>query len=210
VEVTELSIEGAFVFTPVIHADDRGSFFESFRAEDFEKATGHAFHLAQTNTSVSAAGTLRGIHFAQFAPSQAKYVTCAQGAVLDVVVDIRVGSPTYGKWEAVGLGSETRRAVYLSEGLGHAFIALEDDTVVTYLCSAPYAPHREHGIDPYDAALGIDWPTTDRAGEPLTHRLSPKDSTAPSLVEARGAGLLPTMEEAQAWLASLRAVGPAQ
>lgn len=204
-EVTPLKIEGAYVFSPVIHADDRGSFLESFRADVFKEVTGHPFRLAQANTSVSEAGTIRGIHFAQLPPSQAKYVSCAGGSILDVVVDLRTGSPTYGQWEAVELDDQNRRAVYVSEGLGHGFIALSENTVVNYLCSAPYAPGREHGINPYDPALGIDWPTRDPLGAPLAHRLSPKDSSAPTLAEAEKAGVLPSIEEARAFQESLRA-----
>lgn len=203
-QITPLSIEGAFVFTPTIHSDDRGSFLEWFRADAFEEATGHPFTLAQANSSVSRAGTLRGIHFAQLPPSQAKYVTCSSGSILDVVVDIRVGSPTYGQWEGVRLDGSTRRAVYLAEGLGHAFMALEEDTVVNYLCSAPYAPGREHGIDPRDPAIGIEWPTAAADGSPLAMLLSPKDEAAPSLAEVEAHGLLPTVDEARAFVASLR------
>ena len=145
---------GAYEVVPAVHADGRGAFLEWFRADRFHEATGHAFTLAQANASVSAAGTLRGVHFADLPPSQAKWVTCLHGAVLDVVVDIRVGSPTYGKWDAVRLDDAEHRAVYLSEGLGHAFMALEDASVVSYLCSAPYAPGREHGINPLDPRLG--------------------------------------------------------
>ena len=203
-DVSPLPIEGAFVFTPVIHADDRGAFLEWFRADVFQEAVGHPLTLAQANSSVSAAGTVRGIHFAQLPPSQAKYVTCTSGAVLDVVVDIRTGSPTYGGWEAVELDAQTRRVVYLGEGLGHGFIALEDGSVVNYLCSAPYAPGREHGINAYDDELAIDWPTTTRDGSPLQHKLSPKDEAAPSLAQAKDAGLLPTFEETRAFVDSLR------
>ena len=203
-DVRPLPIEGAFVFTPAIHTDDRGSFLEWFRADDFEQAVGHPLTLAQANSSVSAAGTIRGIHFAQLPPSQAKYVTCTSGSVLDVVVDIRAGSPTYGRWEAVELDAQSRRAVYLGEGLGHGFIALEDGAVVNYLCSAPYAPGREHGINPYDDELAIDWPTTRDDGSPLTHRTSPKDAAAPSLAEVGRAGLLPTIEETRAFVDALR------
>jgi dTDP-4-dehydrorhamnose 3,5-epimerase len=203
-EIRELMIGGAFEVTPRVHGDARGAFLEWFRADRFTEATGHPFTLAQANASVSCAGTLRGVHFAQLPPSQAKWVTCLQGAVLDVVVDIRVGSPTYGSWEAVQLDDEKRRAVYLSEGLGHAFMALEDDSVVTYLCSAPYAPGREHGVHPMDPAIGIEWPTSDRDGRPLEPLLSDKDREAPTLAEAEKAGLLPSYDDALAYLASLR------
>lgn len=204
-EIRTLSIAGAFEVVPEIHADDRGAFLEWFRADRFAETTGHPFALAQANCSVSAAGTVRGIHFAQLPPSQAKYVTCLHGAALDVVVDLRLGSPTYGSWDGVELDDTNRAAVYLSEGLGHAFMALTDDTVVSYLCSAPYAPDREHGIHPLDPALGIGWPSTGRDGQPLSPRLSPKDASAPSLEEVRRAGLLPSQDEVARFVAGLGA-----
>jgi dTDP-4-dehydrorhamnose 3,5-epimerase len=204
VDVRELSVPGAFEVTPAQHADDRGVFLEWFREDVFTQAAGHPLHLAQANCSVSSAGTLRGIHFAQLPPSQAKFVTCVSGAAFDVVVDIRVGSPTYGQWDAVLIDDRDRRAVYLPEGLGHAFLALEDHTVVNYLCSAPYAPGREHGIHPLDPEIGIDWPTTSRSGDSVTPLLSPKDEAAPSLAQAREQGLLATYEETQAFVESLR------
>ena len=122
-------------------------------------------------------------------------MTCAKGAVLDVVVDIRVGSPTFGQWDSVLLDDVDRRAIYLSEGLGHAFLSLEDDSTVLYLCSAPYAPGREHGIHPLDPAIGVDWPTVDRNGSPLTYSLSVKDTEAPTLAEAQAQGLLPVDDD---------------
>nr|BFE85720.1 hypothetical protein GCM10020093_083210 [Planobispora longispora] len=134
---------------------------------------------------MSKRGVLRGVHFADVPPGQAKYVMCVSGAILDVVVDLRTGSPTFGRWEAVRLDDTDRRAVYLAEGLGHAFLALSDQAAVMYACSQPYAPGREHGIHPLDPDLGIDWPLE---GEPL---LSDKDAAAPSLAEALAVGLLP-------------------
>jgi dTDP-4-dehydrorhamnose 3,5-epimerase len=204
VKIRELSIAGAFEVTPQVHGDDRGAFLEWFRADRFTEATGHAFTLAQANASVSSAGTLRGIHFAQLPPSQAKWVTCLRGTVLDVVVDLRVGSPTYGRWDAVTLDDADRRAVYLSEGLGHAFMALEGDSIVSYLCSAPYAPGREHGVHPLDPALAIEWPSAGLDGRPLTPVLSDKDAQAPTLAETAEAGLLATYEETQVFRESLR------
>ncbi len=200
--VRELSVPGALEVTPVQHGDDRGVFLEWFREDAFTRATGHDFHLAQANCSVSVAGTLRGIHFAELPPSQAKFVTCVHGAALDVVVDLRVGSPTFAQWEAVRLDDVDRRAVYLPEGLGHAFLALQDGTVVNYLCSEPYAPGREHGIHPLDPELAIDWPTHDLDGRPVAPLLSPKDASAPSLAEVRRAGLLPTFADAEAFVAA--------
>ncbi len=202
-DIRELSIAGALEVTPVVHGDVRGAFFEWFRADRFAEATGHPFVLAQANCSVSAAGSVRGIHFADVPPSQAKWVTCPSGALLDVVVDIRVGSPTYGTWEAVRLDDENHKAVYVAEGLGHAFLALEDRTVIQYLCTATYAPDREHGVHPLDPAIGIDWPTTGRDGRPLELLLSDRDAAAPTLAEAERTGLLPSYEAAQSYVASL-------
>ena len=108
---------------------------------------------------------------AELPPGQAKYVTCVTGSVFDVVVDIREGSPTFGRWDSVLLDASTRRSVYISEGLAHGFLALEADSTVMYLCSAPYAPDREHSICPTDPAIGIDWPLP-----PAQQRLSARDA----------------------------------
>lgn len=202
--IEETKIPGAFAVTPQQHRDDRGVFLEWFRSDRFAETTGHRFSIAQANCSVSSAGTVRGIHFAQLPPSQAKYVTCPSGAILDVVVDLRVGSPTFGQWDGVVLDDQDRKALYLAEGLGHAFMALADDTVVNYLCSAPYAPGREHGVHPLDPTVGITWPTHGRDGTALTPSLSPKDEQAPMLADLVGTGLLPTHDEARAYVASLR------
>ncbi|MBL0885016.1 dTDP-4-dehydrorhamnose 3,5-epimerase family protein [Myceligenerans indicum] len=200
----ELSVPGAFEITPRQFGDARGLFLEAFKAGPFAEAAGHAFDLQQANCSVSAAGVLRGIHFADVPPSQAKYVQCLRGAVLDVVVDIRTGSLTFGQWDSVLLDDVDRRAIYLSEGLGHAFLSLEDDSTVMYFCSAGYAPEREHGIHPLDPAIGIDWPTTARDGSPLTHQFSAKDEAAPTLAQAEEQGLLPAMEDVEKYLTTLR------
>lgn len=202
-ELRELKIAGAWEITPRQFGDPRGVFLEWFRSDSLADAIGHRLDLAQANCSVSAAGVLRGVHFADVPPGQAKYVTCAKGAVLDVAVDLRVGSPTFGQWDSVLLDDVDRRAIYLSEGLGHAFCSLEDDSTVLYLCSTGYAPGREHGIHPMDPQIGIRWPTSDRAGNALTPLLSDKDSGAPSLSEALASGLLPTQESVAAWSATL-------
>lgn len=190
-KVRELTIAGAWEFTPVLHGDDRGVFLEAFKADVLAETIGHRFDLVQVNTSVSAAGVLRGIHFADVPPGQAKYVTCTVGSILDVIVDVRVGSPTFGQWDAVLLDDVGRKAVYLSEGLGHGFCSLEDGSTVTYLCSTGYNPGGEHGVNPRDPEIGIDWPRVARDGTPLEYELSAKDLAAPSLSEAREAGLLP-------------------
>ena len=203
-QVDELKVPGAWSFTPRQFPDPRGVFLEWFKADALEQVLGHRLQVAQANHSVSARGTMRGVHFADVPPSQAKYVYCTRGAVLDVVVDIRVGSPTYGVSDSVRLDDVDRRGIYLSEGLGHAFLALTDDANVTYLCSAPYAPGREHGISPLDPALDLPWPDD---VEPL---LSDKDAAAPTLEQARADGLLPDWQACQAFYASLREGGRGQ
>jgi len=204
VQIRPLEIDGALEITPVQHGDARGVFLEWFKASTFREAVGHDLELAQANCSVSAAGVLRGIHFADVPPGQAKYVTCVRGAALDVVVDIRVGSPTFGQWDSVLLDDVDRRQVYLAEGLGHAFMALEDDTTIVYLCSTPYAPEREHTVHPLDPALGITWPDRRRDGAPLEVVLSDRDAAAPSLADAVRDGILPTFEAARRYVPVLR------
>lgn len=196
-----LEIQGAWVMEPKVFPDERGSFHEWYRGEEFREATGYELQLAQANCSLSRRGVLRGVHFADVPPGQAKYVTCVRGAVLDVVVDLRVGSPGYGRWEAVRLDEDTRHAVFLAEGLGHAFMALTDDATVVYLCSTGYAPEREHGVHPLDPTLAIAWP------EGIAPILSPKDEQAPTLAEAERQGLLPSYETCRAHYEWLRGRG---
>ena len=197
-QVEPLPIEGAWVFTPRIHGDERGAFLEWFKDPVFIEAVGHRLDLAQANASVSAKGVLRGIHFADVPPGQAKYVTCVKGSVLDVIVDIRVGSPTFGQWTSVLLDDRDRRAVYLSEGLGHGFCSLEDGSTVVYLCSEGYNPSGEHEVHPLDPAIGIDWPL-----DGVEPELSAKDAAAPTLAEAAAAGLLPDYAACLAYRAGL-------
>ncbi|MBJ7401418.1 dTDP-4-dehydrorhamnose 3,5-epimerase [Mycolicibacterium sp.] len=195
----ELAIPGAWEITPRLNADARGTFYEWFTEHEFGEMTGHTFEMQQANCSVSAAGVLRGLHFSQSPPSQAKYVTCLKGSVFDVVVDVRTGSPTHGQWDSVLLDDVDRRSTYISEGLAHGFLALQDDSTVMYLCSEPYAPQREHAISAYDPEIGIDWPL------PASElRLSDRDAAAPTLAEVRSAGLLPDWEQTRAFVAGLR------
>lgn len=199
-----LGIEGAWVHTPRIYGDDRGSFLESFRNADVLAAAGYRMDVAQVNCSVSRRGALRGIHFAEVPPGQAKYITCVRGAILDVVVDLRTGSPRFGSWETIRLDDKERRSVFISEGLGHGFLALTDECTVLYQCSTPYAPDREHGVHPLDPAIGIAWPAD------VAPVLSAKDAAAPSLLEAETSGLLPSYAECLAYTTSLRAAETAQ
>ena len=196
-QIRQLDIAGAWEITPQLHADARGLFFEWLTDRGFTSFAGHRLDVRQANCSVSAAGVLRGLHFAQLPPSQAKYVTCLSGSVFDVVVDIRVGSPTFGKWDSVLLDDRDRRSVYLSEGLAHGFVALQDNSTVMYLCSAEYNPQREHTIAATDPALAIDWPTKHRLV------LSDRDAAAPTLDEVRAAGLLPSWDETRTFIRGL-------
>jgi dTDP-4-dehydrorhamnose 3,5-epimerase len=198
VRLRELEISDAFEITPQEFSDDRGSFFEWYRFDRLSEQVGHPLELRQANASISRRGVLRGVHFADVPRGQAKYVTVTRGAALDIVVDIRVGSPTFGRWDSVLLDTVDRKAAYLAEGLGHAVLALEDDTTLTYLVSDTFSPNTEHGIDPLDPALGIVYPIP---VEELI--LSDKDRAATSLAEAEASGLLPSWAEVQAFYASL-------
>jgi dTDP-4-dehydrorhamnose 3,5-epimerase len=197
-------IGGAYIFTPRIYPDQRGSFSEWFRAGEFLQDLGYRFDLAQANCSVSRRGVVRGIHFTDVPPGQAKYVICASGSILDVIVDLRVGSPTYLRWEAVPLDDAERRGVFLAEGLGHGFMALSPQATVMYLCSTGYAPGLEHGVHPLDPELGIDWP----AEAELI--LSDKDAAAPGVAQARQAGLLPIYTDCMDFAARQRGTEPAR
>lgn len=197
-KVRELTIPDAYEISPDVFPDDRGLFVNPFRGDLLADAIGHPLQVAQTNHSASRRGAVRGVHFALLPPGQAKFVYVPRGAALDIVVDIRVGSPTFGRYDAVRLDDRDFRAIYLSEGLGHCAVALEEDTVLSYLCSMPYVPAREKGINPLDPALALPIPTD------LTLLLSAKDTAAPTLAEARAEGLLPTYEECRAFYASLK------
>jgi dTDP-4-dehydrorhamnose 3,5-epimerase len=202
VQIRELSIADSYEITPILRGDDRGVFLEWYRFDLLEEAVGHPLKLRQANTSVSRRGVVRGIHFADIPPGQAKYVTATRGAVLDFVIDIRVGSPTFGAWDSVRLDDVDRKAIYLGEGLGHAFVALTDDATVTYLVTDTYNATREHGINPLDPDVALVFPA--EAGELL---LSPKDTDAPSLADAAASGLLPAWGDVRAHYDALDAEG---
>ncbi len=198
-EIRALKIEGAFEVTPRQFPDDRGLFLESFRGDRLAEAIGHRLDIIQTNVSVSSRGTIRGVHFADVPPSQAKYVTALSGSFIDFVIDIRVGSPTFGQWDSVLLDTVDRRAIYLAEGLGHTICCLEDNSTVMYLCSATYDPMREHAVNPLDPALGLALP------DGVNPVLSAKDAAAPSLKEAAAQGLLPLYDACVRYYAELAA-----
>ncbi|GAB3029825.1 dTDP-4-dehydrorhamnose 3,5-epimerase [Parafrigoribacterium mesophilum] len=194
--IRELKIAGAFEITPQIHADERGSFLESYRFEPWLSARKTPMVWKQTNLSVSRAGVLRGIHYAMTPPGQAKYVTVVAGSGLDFVVDLRVGSPSFGQWDVVRLDTSTRRSVFIEEGLGHAFFAYEDGTTLNYLVSEVFNPAVEFAIDPLDAEIGLELPVN--ADELI---VSPRDQESPTLNEAAAQGKLPS------WSAHFAAAG---
>ena len=182
--IEPLYIEGSFLVRPEQHTDSRGSFTESFRGDRLAEVLGYRPDIVQANISVSAKGVFRGIHYAGFPVSQAKYITCMSGALLDFIVDIRVGSPTFGRWQSIHLTPENRFAIFLTEGLGHGFAALEDNTTAAYLLTTAYNPENEHEINPLDPMLDLMLPPDSM--------LSPKDAAAPTLEEAGVRGLLPS------------------
>jgi epimerase EvaD len=187
--IRELSVEGALEITPEVSRDDRGLFVSPFQATPFLKATGRPlFTVAQTNHSRSRRGVVRGIHFTVTPPGCAKYVYCPHGSALDIVVDIRVGSPTFGTWDVVEVDPLNFRSVYFPVGVGHAFVALQDDTVMSYMISGEYVPENELGLFMLDPDLALPVPKDVR---PI---MSERDRQAPTLAEAARRGLLPRYE----------------
>lgn len=203
-EFRELAVSGAWEITPRLLTDQRGTFHEVFRDSVFAPHAGRELAIRQVNYSTSAAGVVRGVHFTAVPPGQAKYVTCTRGAILDYVIDVRVGSPTFGSHDTVVLDDVRHGAVYLPEGFGHMFVSLEDDSTVVFLCSQPFAPEREFGISPFCETLALELPTRGRNEEPLTYKLSDKDRAAPDLREALRLGILPTLAAQQDFLRSMR------
>jgi dTDP-4-dehydrorhamnose 3,5-epimerase len=191
-----LKISGSWKIEFQKFEDNRGFFYESFRAEEFEKLIGRNFDIKQTNTSSSSKGSVRGIHYALVPPGQAKLVQCQRGSIKDYVIDIRIGSPTFGQFEEITLGEKSVGAIFIEEGLAHAFVALENNTVVTYYVSERYNPEREKGINPFDKTLNVKWPD-------LELILSEKDKVAISLDEAKSQGLLPLFNDCKLFIKSL-------
>lgn len=182
----ELAVDGAYEFTPEVFSDLRGSFCSPYQETAFFEAVGfRLFPVAQASHSTSRAGVVRGIHYTAVPPGMGKYVYCSRGRALDFVVDVRVGSPTYGSWESVELHEEAFRALYCPLGVGHLFVALTDDTVMTYMLSEGYVAENERAVSPFDSELGLDLPAD------LELVLSERDRRADTLAEAKAAGLLP-------------------
>lgn len=155
-EVIKTELEGVVILEPRLFKDDRGYFFESFSQREFDEKV-RPVKFVQDNESKSVYGVLRGLHFQKPPFAQSKLVRVIQGAVLDVAVDIRVGSPTYGKHVAVELTAENHRQLFIPRGFAHGFSVLTDEVVFQYKCDNYYAPQSEGAIAWNDPALGIDW-----------------------------------------------------
>lgn len=182
-EIEELGIKGAWMARSQVHHDDRGYFREWFKSEEIQTATGLEFSVEQANISSSNKGVLRGIHYSVARQGQGKWVTCVTGSIWDVIVDLRPASPTFKKWIGIQLIGDSGDAIFISDGLGHGFVSLEDKTNVAYLLTSKYSPIDEFEISPFDPELEISWPNTHLF-------LSEKDSSAPTLQERFNSGNL--------------------
>ena len=205
--VLQLPLPYCYAFEAPTFPDDRGFFSAPFHAPTFIDNVGYQLSVRQTNLSPTRRGAVRGIHFADVPPGQAKYIYAAHGRLLDVLVDLRVGSPTFSQYVAIELSPESGTAVFLPEGMGHLVIGFTDDAALSYLCSEAYNPPAEHGINPLDPALGLpfhDWCATYHLGETDALILSPKDKNAPTLAAAQESGLLPRYDECVAFYHGLR------
>jgi dTDP-4-dehydrorhamnose 3,5-epimerase len=185
-ELMPLGIKGVWLAESPVWSDDRGFFREWFKSADVKDATGREFRIEQANISLSSRGTLRGIHYSIAPRGQAKWITCVSGSIKDVIVDIRPDSKTFGEWIGVELSGNSGKAILISEGLGHGFITLEDNTAVAYLVSTPFSPTDEFEINPLDEKININW------GMDLSElKISNKDKKAPTLAVRSAEGNLP-------------------
>lgn len=183
-QLTETAVPGAYVATPDQIVDHRGTFHEGLRIDVLAAALGRPFEPRQINYSQSRRNVLRGLHSVSAPPGQAKYVSCVRGAIRDVVVDLRIGSPTFGAHDSTELDARSGRSVYVPEGVGHGFLTLEDDTCVCYVLSTVYVAGTQIDIDPLDPDLALPWGF---ASPPL---MSAKDAGAQSVAEALASGVL--------------------
>jgi dTDP-4-dehydrorhamnose 3,5-epimerase len=172
-------IEGVFVYSPQRHSDNRGHFEEQFKLSEFSSQVGVEFKVRQVNQSSSSKGVLRGIHYTEGSPGQAKYVSCPRGSVWDVAVDLRQHSPSYGKWFSEILSVDNGKSIFIPEGMGHAFVALEDDSVVNYLCSTEFDPSLDRALNPFSPKLAIKFDSLALSHGIESFVLSEKDSAAP-------------------------------
>ena len=156
----ETILKDCWLVEPHVIEDERGFFFESFNSEKFQTATGIEFHTLQLNQSGSSKGVLRGIHFQNSPKAQAKLISCSEGEVLDVAVDLRKNSPTFGQHFSVVLSSENKKQLYIPKGMGHGFLVLSDYARLMYQVDEVYSPEHDTGIRYNDPSLNIDWGMT--------------------------------------------------
>ena len=156
-EIIKTNIQGLLIIEPKVFGDSRGYFFESFNAKEFREKTGLDITFVQDNESMSTYGVMRGLHFQRPPYTQSNLVRCVKGRVLDVAVDIRKGSPTYGQRIAVELTEENHRQCFIPKGFAHGFAVLSQTAVFQYKCDNFYAPQADGGISILDSSLGIDW-----------------------------------------------------
>jgi dTDP-4-dehydrorhamnose 3,5-epimerase len=174
-----LGIEGVFTFDSPLWTDERGTFREWFRLDEIVAGRKSLFQVKQSNFSTSQKGVVRGIHFSKIEFGQSKLITCVSGRIFDVVVDLNPNSVTFGKWVSVELSKESGKSLHISPGLGHAFLAMEENSIVVYSQTTSFEPRMEFGINPFDADLKIEWPKLD-------YIVSDKDLKAPSFKDFFG------------------------
>jgi len=157
IEVNKTSIDGVLIIEPKIFGDNRGYFLESFNNKEFKEKTGLDINFVQDNESMSTYGVMRGLHFQNPPYTQSKLVRCVKGSVLDVAVDIRKGSPTYGQYVAVELTEDNHKQFFIPKGFAHGFVVLSETAIFQYKCDEYYHPEVDGGISILDDSLGIDW-----------------------------------------------------
>jgi dTDP-4-dehydrorhamnose 3,5-epimerase len=182
-KIRELGILGALEFSPQIFSDDRGSFREWFNLQKIKQDIDFSFPVVQGNISHSKLGVIRGVHFSNSTKGQDKFVTCISGEIVDVLIDLRLGSPTYLVKEYVSLCPTSGKSIYIPTGVGHGFVSKAEESIVCYLLTSEYDPQTEQAIYPFDVELDINWNTEKSI-------ISERDTSAQSLSEARVRGLL--------------------
>ncbi|MFE9664355.1 dTDP-4-dehydrorhamnose 3,5-epimerase family protein [Streptomyces sp. NPDC005955] len=198
-QVNELDIEGCFEFTPEVYRDHRGLFSSPYQDNPFVEGVGKSiFPVRDISYNISDRGVLRGIHFTKVPPGRAKYVYCPTGRVNDYLVDLRIGSPTFGEWRVAELSGENPKSLMIPDGVGHAFLALEPNSMLVYVMAGGYVPEHEYAISPFDPEVGLEIP------EGYDIAQSERDRAAPTLAQARELGMLPDYEackqvEAELW-----------
>lgn len=183
-DLKSLSISGPLIASSAVHADERGHFLEWFKLNELRAVTGSEIQFTQGNISQSHVNVLRGIHYSTSGLGQAKWVTCIKGRILDYIIDLRVDSPTFKKWEEIKMTGMEGVAVFIPQGFGHAFLSMEEGTLVTYLVSSDFDANAEKAINPFDPDIALKFPLNDLV-------ISEKDQKAPSLKQQIENGLLP-------------------